>query len=512
MAQTGAAAAVRHASEPPREMTWPGSLEPPRRSGSTIQTSGVSRADGGLDRSRGRVAAGRIIVERENGSFDAQLVEALEQAGRGGQAAERGDTGDVVGTERLYVEHTFDEHEATSRVLLSGREQAREPVRDMCRSLSRAEVEVARLFPGVDRPRPERADALMLVAPGADDATRPALVGEQLGGIDLALRVAGAQQRQPQPIVVRHDAELGGVDALTWDAALLEVGAGGCAVVAGELAARDLERFVEETCAPLGRTRRPVEDAGVDAGALGQCAQGVDEVAPAGGLAVVEVGRPEHRALAVDQKAARRLAVADDAVGSSAQQRARVLGAGSDPAACVAAPAELGEGLVEAAHERRQHVALVEVGDVGTRSRGHASSPLALVAAPAWEAVDRDRRDLAWRSRSSGPQRTVARPGPPAGASRRAPAAATEARADSDSRALRLPSRADDERGDGYAGRHGPRPTLAVNPPRRAAGGAGHGASLSGVCPESCAPSGPSVTLRDPGSDSTICPQVGQTA
>ena len=156
-------------------------------------------------------------------------------------------------------------------------------------------------------------------------------------------------------------------DAIGWDAAALEVGARGRAALAGELAAAELEGREQQVGLALGRARRSVELVGVDAGSRGQVADGVDEVAAAGGVSVVDVGRPRHWALAVDEEAAWRLAVADDAVGADAEGGVGELLVGGVPAAGVAAPAELGERLVEARDERGQDLALVEVGDAGSR-------------------------------------------------------------------------------------------------------------------------------------------------
>jgi hypothetical protein len=63
----------------------------------------------------------------------------------------------------------------------------------------------------------------------------------------------------------------------------------------------------------------------------------------------------------VDEEAARRRSVCDHALRAHAEPRVRVLLVSRDPAARVAAPAELGERLVEALRECRQHGLGVEV-------------------------------------------------------------------------------------------------------------------------------------------------------
>jgi hypothetical protein len=68
------------------------------------------------------------------------------------------------------------------------------------------------------------------------------------------------------------------------------------------------------------------------------------------------------------------LAVADDALGAGAEARVGELFVRGAPAARVSAPAEFGEGLVEATHERRQDGAFVELGDVRLGWRRHCAS------------------------------------------------------------------------------------------------------------------------------------------
>jgi hypothetical protein len=64
--------------------------------------------------------------------------------------------------------------------------------------------------------------------------------------------------------------------------------------------------------------------------------------------AAVDVRGPKHRLAAVDEEAARRRSVRDDPLCAHAEPGVRVLLVRRDPAARVAAPAELGEGVVEA--------------------------------------------------------------------------------------------------------------------------------------------------------------------
>src|SRR5215470_12056864 len=88
-----------------------------------------------------------------------------------------------------------------------------------------------------------------------------------MGGLDLASAVAGAEQRQAQPIVARHDAEFDVLHPLARDTALLEVGARLAATLACELSACSAEGFRENAGPALGRSRGAVERAGVNAGA-----------------------------------------------------------------------------------------------------------------------------------------------------------------------------------------------------------------------------------------------------
>ena len=77
--------------------------------------------------------------------------------------------------------------------------------------------------------------------------------------------------------------------------------------------------------------------------------------------AAVEVGGPEHRFAAVDEEAARRGSVGDDAPCADAESCVGELLVGGDPAARVALPAEFGECLVESLGERGQDCLGVEV-------------------------------------------------------------------------------------------------------------------------------------------------------
>jgi hypothetical protein len=107
----------------------------------------------------------------------------------------------------------------------------------------------------------------------------------------------------------------------------------------------------------------------------------------------------------VDEEAARRRPVRDNALGAHAQGSVRVLLVRGYPAVGVAAPAELGESLVEALGERGQHDLEVEV------ARPHPSE-----ASPPQETVQRGRRDVRLTQVDAG--------GPPRGG---APAAQAEA-------------------------------------------------------------------------------------
>ena len=106
---------------------------------------------------------------------------------------------------------------------------------------------------------------------------------------------------------------------------------------------------------------------------------------PRAGRPSLSVGRPEDRALAVDQEAAGCVAVADDAVGADAELRAGVVLVGGVPAARVAVPAELGERLVEPLIERGEDLALVEVGDAGPVGGSHDDRPPGRSSVPGWE-------------------------------------------------------------------------------------------------------------------------------
>src|SRR5262249_38910216 len=98
-----------------------------------------------------------------------------------------------------------------------------------------------------------------------------------------------------------------------------------------------------------------------DAGALGERPHRTDEIDAARDGAAVHVGGPKDRLAAVDKEAARRRAMSDDALGTHAKSGVRGLLVGSDPAVRVARPGELGEGLVEALDEGRQHRLGIEV-------------------------------------------------------------------------------------------------------------------------------------------------------
>ena len=107
---------------------------------------------------------------------------------------------------------------------------------------------------------------------------------------------------------------------------------------------------------------RSVVDGGrVDAGALGEFFDRADELLAEGDGAAVEVGGPEHRFAAVDEEAARRGSVGNDALGADAESCVGELLVGGDPAARVAPPAEFGECLVESLGECGQDCLCVEV-------------------------------------------------------------------------------------------------------------------------------------------------------
>lgn len=333
------------------------------------------RPYGGVDRLDRRGASGVVVVEGQHDALDAVIGEALEEAAANRRAAECDDGADAVGAQDGDVHDALDERQLRAVGLRCRGEEIGHSVGQCADARFAAQVEVALVRAVVDGARPERHDAASLVAPGADDPAGPAGVSEEPGGRDLVVAVAGACEREPQSVGGWDDAEHGVADAVGRDAAVLEVVACGRAALAGEFAAGEDEGVVEQVGLAFGLGRGSVESLGVDPGSFGELADGVDEVAAAGGLAVVDVGRPEHRALAVDEEAARRVAVADDAVRAGAEGGVGELLVGGVPAARIGLPGELRERGVEPLLEGGQHLALVEVGDADAFGGCHDLSP-----------------------------------------------------------------------------------------------------------------------------------------
>jgi len=127
----------------------------------------------------------------------------------------------------------------------------------------------------------------VLVAPGADDPAGPAGIGEQAGCVEFVGRVAVAAERGAKVVGRRDQAERGLGDSISGDAALDEVAACVCAAFAGEFVAADDERVVQQPPPAVGWRRSVLDRSGVDAGAFGEVVDGVDEIASAGGAAVV---------------------------------------------------------------------------------------------------------------------------------------------------------------------------------------------------------------------------------
>ncbi len=57
----------------------------------------------------------RVVVERENDRFEAELLESCDGAGLEAGAARGGDVGESLGPEVVDVEEAFDQHELPSR-------------------------------------------------------------------------------------------------------------------------------------------------------------------------------------------------------------------------------------------------------------------------------------------------------------------------------------------------------------------------------------------------------------
>jgi hypothetical protein len=131
-------------------------------------------------------------------------------------------------------------------------------------------------------------------------------------------------------------------------------------VIADEFAFARFKERLEQFSSAVAR-RRVVDGGRVDAGTLCEVLNCSDELFSEGDGAAVEVGGPERRFAAVDEEAAGRWSVGDDALGADAEAGVGELFVGRHPAARVAPPAELGERLVEPLRERGQHRLGVEL-------------------------------------------------------------------------------------------------------------------------------------------------------
>ena len=134
---------------------------------------------------------------------------------------------------------------------------------------------------------------------------------------------------------------------------------------------RAASKKVSSSSARRSRGACALDRSRIDSGALGEVPDGADELLAAGNGAVADVGGPEHRLAAMDEEAARRWPVRDDALGADAEPGVRVLLVRGDPAAGVAAPAELRERLVEPVGERGQDDLGVEVRHPDAARRAH---------------------------------------------------------------------------------------------------------------------------------------------
>src|SRR5207247_4078863 len=105
-----------------------------------------------------------------------------------------------------------------------------------------------------------------------------------------------------QPIRCGVEAEAAAGDRRGWEAAPFEVVARAVPVFACELVLAEAEGVGEQLCVAVARLGVCEWD-GVDAGAGGEFAHGLDEGAAAWGSAAVQVGGPEQRLAAVDEQA-----------------------------------------------------------------------------------------------------------------------------------------------------------------------------------------------------------------
>ena len=142
------------------------------------------------------------------------------------------------------------------------------------------------------------------------------------------------------------EAEARALDRVLRETALLEVRARLGTALAQELALAELEEVVKQIGAAVA-WRSALDRRRVHASASREVLDRADELFAARNGAAADVCRPERRLAAVDEEAARRRPVRDDALGPNAEPGVRVLLVGRDPAPRVATPPELGERLVE---------------------------------------------------------------------------------------------------------------------------------------------------------------------
>src|SRR6266536_1359094 len=130
--------------------------------------------------------------------------------------------------------------------------------------------------------------------------------------------MAGALEQPARLSRDGGDAETRICDRPARKAAALEVSARGSAAFARQLATAQVEELAEQIGAPVARLGT-VDRRRVDAGSLGDLSHRADEVGAVRDGAAVDVGGPEQRLAAVNEKAAWCRPVRDDALGAHAK-------------------------------------------------------------------------------------------------------------------------------------------------------------------------------------------------
>jgi len=326
---------------------------------------GAARA---VDGPREALAAGRVVVEGEHDRVEAQPSQARDQIRVEARTADGGHVRESPGPEVVHVDQSLDEQELPPLRHRQAQDVG-EAVGLQAGAACPCEVEVAGGGLRVsERARPEGADPPALVAPGPTEPAGPAAVCEDARRCDVEIGVAGCCQGLPRRGHAGDDAQAGMVDRGSGEATCLQVGARPGADAPAQLRAAEREEALQEV-EPGVSWSWPVDRRGLHARPLCDLTDdGRERFAP-GNDAAVEVGGPEHGVAAVDEKAPGSGPVRDHPVGADAEGAVGHLVVRGDPAASVAAPAELGERLVEAFGEGREDYLGVEVAQVGHAGR-----------------------------------------------------------------------------------------------------------------------------------------------